>query len=240
MHYVPYVPSYVVGELETGGKIKRKLPDVVVRGGITEFDKDLLRKNNSIGVRVNTGGIDDFVADYDSNGSVSYRTNSDISRMVFDIYMSRYESQVAISRTYISNSIFIKKDSKSYSIGAYFEGCGLNFNYSINRSQGVYKSIRLLVQFSVLQMLGKYYQIPYWRCIEGAQPDQSVINSVKEDFEELDNIKKVKFIKYYAKLHKEKMNMKDFEKDLKSAQEGKKLCNLFIELWSNIPYENIA
>lgn len=46
--YIPYDPSYVINESTTGGNINRALPDVVVAGGITEFDKDLIEKGRDL------------------------------------------------------------------------------------------------------------------------------------------------------------------------------------------------
>ena len=46
--YLPYDPNYVISEASTGGNISRSLPQVVIDGGITEFDKGMIEKSREL------------------------------------------------------------------------------------------------------------------------------------------------------------------------------------------------
>jgi len=46
--YVPYDPQYLLNEAQTGAQINRVLPDIVISGAITEFDKDVYKKKKGL------------------------------------------------------------------------------------------------------------------------------------------------------------------------------------------------
>ena len=244
--YIPYDPSYVINESTTGGNINRALPDVVVAGGITEFDKDLIEKGRDLKTegQVQKG---DWGSKYNYDGGAGYKAGSNLSRMTLDLNLLDYKTQASISGIQVSNTINIRKTNLGWSVGAYFQGCGLSFDYALKKQQGIYSALRMLVELSVLEVLGKYFEIPYWRCLEGAKPDEAMCIRLLEEFNDLQEPNQGTYLKEYLFLHgydnydrskgffseTEKQSLDDVMKKLGATGKG----DLFMKLWMTVPLE---
>jgi curli biogenesis system outer membrane secretion channel CsgG len=244
--YIPYDPSYVINESTTGGNINRALPDVVVAGGITEFDKDLIEKGRDLKTegQVQKG---DWGSKYNYDGGAGYKAGSNLSRMTLDLNLLDYKTQASISGIQVSNTINIRKTNLGWSVGAYFQGCGLSFDYALKKQQGIYSALRMLVELSVLEVLGKYFEIPYWRCLEGAKPDEAMCTRLLEEFNDLQEPNQGAYLKEYLFLHgydnydrskgffseTEKQSLDDVMKKLGATGKG----DLFMKLWMTVPLE---
>lgn len=244
--FIPYDPNYVINESTTGGNINRSLPDIVVAGGITEFEKDLIEKGRDLKTegQVQKG---DWGSKYNYDAGAGYKAGSNLSRMTLDLNLLDYKTQAAISGIQVSNTINIRKTNLGWSIGAYFQGCGLSFDYSLKKQQGIYSALRMLVELSVLEVLGKYFEIPYWRCIEGAQPDQAMCTRMLEEFNDLQENNQGAYLKEYLFLHGydnfDRSNGFFNETEAQALSEVMKKQgvsgkgDLFMKLWMNVPLD---
>jgi len=244
--FIPYDPNYVINESTTGGNISRSLPDIVVAGGITEFEKDLIEKGRDLKMegQVQKG---DWGSKYNADGGAGYKAGSNLSRMTLDLNLLDYKTQAALSGIQVSNTINIRKTNLGWSIGAYFQGCGLSFDYSLKKQQGIYSALRMLVELSVLEVLGKYFEVPYWRCLDGAQPDQAMCTRMLEEFNDLQEANQGAYLKEYLFLsgydtfdrskgffsESEKQSLNEVMKQQGVTGKG----DLFMKLWMNVPLE---
>lgn len=242
--YVPYDPNYIINEANTGGTIHRALPKIVIAGGITEFDKGLIEKNRELKseVSIQKG---DFGSNYSHDGGAGYQSGSSVSRITLDLQLMDYKSQAYLSGIQASNSINIRKTKLGWGIGYFFQGSGMSFQYSLKKKQGKYHALRLLVELSVLEIMGKYFDVPYWKCIDGMEADKAMISRLHDEFSELQTNQQYSYLKEYLFLH----GITGFNRNLNvmTATELAKLeqvkqqyhCNnnsdLFIKLWENIP-----
>ncbi|MFA7230986.1 MAG: hypothetical protein WC071_06920, partial [Victivallaceae bacterium] len=241
--YVPFDPNYVISETTTGGDIQRALPKIVIAGGITEFDKDLIEKKRDLKTKANIG--DNFGSNYNYDGGTSYKAESGVSRMTLDLQLMDYQTQTYISGVQTINSINLRKTELGWAVGFYFEGNGLAFDYSLSKKQGKYHALRLLVELSALEIMGRYFDVPYWRCIENATPDTRMINKLREEFEGLSTVQQYAYLKEYLFFH----GVKGLERgtsgvsdsELTIIRENMKKLNchdyaaLFIKLWETVP-----
>lgn len=242
--YVPYDPNYMINEATTGGTINRALPKVVLTGGITEFDKDMIEKARELKAE---GGVDkgQWGSNYQYDGSTGYNAEESVSRMTFDLSLLDYRTQTAISSSQVSNSINIRKTKLGWGIGAFFEGCGLTFDYTLKKQQGIYYGIRLLVELSTLETLGKYFDVPYWRCIPGATQDTALVNRLREEFGYLGNNEKILYLREYMFFHGYNIDKASpiTQGDVTMINEAMKktgtssYTDLFLNLWETVPIE---
>lgn len=243
--YVPYDPNYVISETTTGGDIKRALPKVVIAGGITEFDKDLIEKKRELKTKADVG--DNFGSNYSYDGGAGYKAGSGISRMTLDLQLMEYQTQTYLSGIQTINSINLRKTELGWSVGFFFEGNGFTFDYSLNKKQGKYQALRLLVELSVLEVLGRYFDVPYWKCVEGAPPDTRMLARLKEEFEALNQAQQYAYLKDYLFYHGvpgiERASGGVSDKELAIIKEKMKYFNcpdyasLFLKLWETVPLE---
>ncbi|MFA6101939.1 MAG: hypothetical protein WCV67_02105 [Victivallaceae bacterium] len=243
--YVPYDPNYVINETTTGGDIKRALPKIVIAGGITEFDKELIEKKRELKSKANVG--DNLGSNYNYDGGAGYKAASAISRMTLDLQLMEYQTQTYLSGVQTINSINLRKTELGWSVGFFFEGNGFTFDYSLNKKQGKYQALRLLVDLSVLEVLGKYFDVPYWTCVEGAPPDTRMLARLKEEFETLNQAQQYTYLKEFLFFHGtpgiERSAAGVSDKELAIIKERMKYYNcpdyasLFLKLWETVPLE---
>ena len=242
--YIPYDPQYYVGESTTGGNIQRTLPQIVIAGGITEYAKELIEKQRELKMdaKIQKG---DFGSNYDYDGGVGYKAGESISRIAFDMHLLAYTTQASITGTNVSNSVYLRKTELGWGVGAFFQGIGLTFDYNLRKKQNIYYAIRLLVELSVLESLGKYFDVPYWRVLDGAKSDQAMIFRLKEEFADLPVSEQILYIKEYLFFHGvENVNRGSSELtsgersaiNSKMQQYGvSDYTDLFLQLWENVP-----
>jgi hypothetical protein len=244
--YIPFDPNYVISESTTGGNINRTLPQLVIAGGITEYDKDMIEKSRELKSDVQIQK-DQWGSSHDWDGGAGYKSGSSVSRIALDLHLLDYRTQASIAGLQTSNAITMRKTSLGWGIGAYFDNCGLSFDYSLRKKQGMYYGIRLLVELSVLEVLGKYFDVPYWRCISGAKPDQGMLNRLREEFGDLTEDEQRSYLKEYLFLHGYKVNRASSNFDQREEQilrqtmgKYKVVSNteLFITLWGSVPIES--
>ena len=243
--YIPYDPNYVINESTTGGAISRTLPQVVIAGGITEYDKDMIEKNRELKAE---GKVDkgQWGSSAQYSAGAGYDASESASRIALDLNMLEYTTQTAISHAQTSNAILVRKTKLGWGVGAFFEGCGLTFDYSLKKQQGIHYAIRLLVELSVLETLGKYFDVPYWRCIPDAGEDKALVTKNTEEFDYMQESEKFAYIKEFMFFHGYNIGRAGSqvtEQDMALINEAMKKYNsanyteLFIQLWKTVPIE---
>ncbi len=244
--YLPYDPNYVISEASTGGNINRALPQIVIAGGITEFDKDMIEKQRELRAeaQVQEG---DFGSNYSHDGGLGYTAGGAVSRITVDVQLLDYQTQAYLSGIQAINSVNLRKSKLGWSVGYYFQGIGGGFDYSLSQQQGKYHAIRLLVELSVLEILGKFFDVPYWRCIDQFPPDTSMIKRLTEEFADLSYTDQNAYLEEYLFFHGYSQVDRDGktqnEQDLAAIADAMKKfkCNdrvqLFIKLWESVPID---
>lgn len=171
--YIPYEPIIesnlvAMGKSENGNKIR---PHVMLSGGITEFDRGLVTTTDSsqIGINFDKGGYGVELSDSDK---------SSLASVTLDFNLINIETFAGIPRMQAINGIKLHKATKDDSIGFTIHSATFGASGNIKKIQGRHAAVRLLVQLSMIQIIGRYQNLPYWRLIPGAAPDEVVIDRV--------------------------------------------------------------
>ncbi len=234
--FVPYDVQYIVDEETTGGNIQRLYPEAVVSGGITGFDKDMVEKERAGEVEGGWSG---------ASGGAKYDAGGGVSRVTLDLNMLDYRSQSYYPGVLATNSLLIRKDKFGWGVKASYQEFAVSFDYELKTKQGLYAAIRYLVELSILELFGKYFNVPYWKCIKGASPDTNMLARLEDNFASLDKKVQILYIKKFLFLH----GYKDIDrtKDTFSAEEQHEVneamqkygvntyTNLFMSLWDTVP-----
>ena len=117
-----------------------------------------------------------------------------------------------------------------------------NFEYELKKKQGKYHAIRLLVELSVLEVLGKYFDVPYWRCVKGSKPNVTMVNRMREEFADLSDAQQLSFLKQYLFFHGYPglaTPAGQLDQNILSSAMTKWQCknktDLFMKLWETVP-----
>ena len=237
---IPYDPTYVFTEKELGKTLDRTLPDLLVKGAITEFDKDMLEKKFE-------AEADYALPNGRSTAGASHDRGSSGGQVALDLQVVAYQTQQIIPGVQTSSKICVMKGENNTSLNLVIEGNGLGVKSGFAKKDGIHAALRLLVEISVLELVGKYCDVPYWRCIEGAPVNQKVVDAYRVGLEDDPNA--IARLKLFAFCHGENIDLqhtdlsaseKEIVAKLKAKYNVTSDVDLITQLWLNVPIKEGA
>lgn len=252
MQYIDYDPTYVLTQDALAERmnpnqradILMEAPEVLISGAITEYDKGLVNKANSMNLDI--GGS---MTGNEFEAGIGADSDAGVSRVAIDLQLVDFATQQLVSGVQTSNSITVSQKSQEKEMGFAMFGSGFGLSGSIKQKQGLHAAIRLLVEMSVLELMGEKYKLPYWRCIEGAKPNQEVIDAYREMLEEEGNDAFTTRLKILAYTHGYDMNLMDLSltdqemgvyQSLKQKYNVSDDIDLLTQLWLTVPLKEGA
>lgn len=174
--YIPYEPEFMQNTVITGYSeyADKILPQVILSGGITEFDRGLVTKGDSLDLDIEVG------SEYGIN--FSDQNKASLASVTLDFNLIDFKTFAGIPRIQAINGIKLNKAVKEDSIGFTIKSATFGAKGEIKKVQGRHAAVRLLVQLSMLQLIGRYQKLPYWQLIPGAVRDELVIDQVLADY----------------------------------------------------------
>ncbi len=239
--FIPYDAQYVMSESNTGGTITRMYPNIVLDGGITGFDKDMFEKEREVEASGGWAG---------AQGGGHINAGANYSRLTLDLNLLDYRTQSYFPGALSSNSILLQQSKLGWGVYGYYMGNGGSFDYDLKKKQGVHAALRTLVEYSILEVLGKYFQVPYWRCVRGANPDEDFIKRVYTAFLELQKdqqqlkIKNLLFLHGFNGIDRSAPEFSGPEegamKEAMRRTSTSTMSDLYIALWKTVPVDTAA
>ncbi|MDR2551293.1 MAG: hypothetical protein LBD10_13945 [Desulfobulbus sp.] len=245
--YIPYSPVYINNQMVTGysnfqGKL---IPDIVLSGGITEFDRGLESRgrNTDFGVttkpfNVNQSWVPGDIISVDYN----QEDKESLARITLDFNLLDFQTMAGVARMQTVNTINVYKAAADKELGFTIFGPTFGLKGTVKKIQGRHAAIRLLVQTSVLQIVGKYLHLPYWKLIPEMKPDQVVLDKIRQDFRNLSQTEKIGemqtclYLKGYNVPVTGQMDSRtqaalaNFKPGARNASD----TELYVELWSSL------
>ncbi|MFZ5573453.1 MAG: DUF4384 domain-containing protein [Thermodesulfobacteriota bacterium] len=196
--YIPYNPSFIQNQMVTGYSSfdDKIIPDVVISGGITEFDRGLETRGNNIdaGAQVDWTGSPSWVPSTTTAVDYGAGEKFGLASITLDFNMIDFRTMTGIARMQTVNTIKVHKALSEQELGITLFGPTFGLKGSIKKVQGRHAAVRMLVQLSMIQIVGKYLVLPYWNLLPNADPDQVVLDGIKKlyyDMAETDRIIKL-------------------------------------------------
>jgi len=186
---VPYDPNFIINDAQTGGKGTRVLPDLLIGGSITEFDKDIEGKSSSV-------NLDVLISHHgtEADTGLGIGKSGKLSRVVLDLYLLDYATHAVIPGAHVSNTVHVMELDKNNDFSFAIWGSGMGIEGTIQRKQGFHKAVRNLVEYSILQLFGKYYDLPYWKLLGMNHVDRDVMKSLRKTFQAKNRRQRIKAI----------------------------------------------
>ncbi|MBN2895846.1 MAG: hypothetical protein JXK05_08175 [Campylobacterales bacterium] len=239
---IDYDPSHqsnmmALGYTQFDQKIK---PDLVISGGITEYDRALQTEKEGVNLDVEHGNVG-LGAAYDQARSVD--------RITIDINLIRFDTWAMIPQMNATNSIKVYMGSNTANIGFSILSNVFGLNGSVKEIQGRHAAVRMLVEMSVVEVLGRYLNLPYWKVLPNGQEDPVVMQNVRKHFMSNSESGRVAMIQMMLFLHGYDMTVDGtLNTDTKNAVDDYGLKNkldvvginraLFEHLFLNVPITN--
>jgi curli biogenesis system outer membrane secretion channel CsgG len=166
-------------ELKGGGATK--IPDYYIRGAVTQLDDNTVRDSKGMGIAL------PFL-DLGTSKDKSY----DLISM--DMSIGDAATRRILPETNTSNTMVITKSGRSGEAGGKIDKMGLSFNKDLSRSEGVGATYRTLIELGLVEALGKFTRVPYWKCldIDSANPD--LMDQVREWYDVASTQERITFV----------------------------------------------
>jgi hypothetical protein len=205
--YIPYDPSYIQNQMITGySNFQNKfIPDVVVSGGITEFDRGLETREKSTdfssrftyeGLPEYPPGLEDQVPYPTEEVDIRYGSagKAGLARITLDFNLLNFNTMSGIPRINTVNTIEVQKVSSKKELGISIFAQAFGRQGKIKKVQGRHAAIRLLVELSMIQIIGRQLILPYWRLLgDDALPDRVVLETASAFYQSLESNQKIVF-----------------------------------------------
>jgi hypothetical protein len=154
----------------TEGNAKMLKPDFYIRGSVTQMDDNAVRTNKGIGIAL------PFL-DLGASKDVSY----DVLSM--DMSVGVAATRRILPETSTSNTMVITKTGKSGEAGGKLAKLGLSFNMDLSQSEGIGAASRTLMELGLIETLGKFTRVPYWRCLDADSTNPAMMAQAQDWFE---------------------------------------------------------
>ncbi len=193
--YIPYNPEnlIILREAQFSNFENKKIPNVVITGGITEFDRGLELRGKSLDFGVDTKPFEN-APDWSPGDIVGVDYGKEklhsVSRITIDFNMLDFQANAGIAQMQTVNTIQVQKAVAETELAFTLFGPTFGIKGNVKKIQGRHAAVRLLVQLSMMQLIGKFFDLPYWRMLPEGEPDSVVVDIVTADFYNMDELTK--------------------------------------------------
>jgi len=193
--YIPYNPAFIQNQMVTGYSTfeNKTIPNVVITGGITEFDRGLETRgsNVDVGAAADLTGAPKWVPSTTVGAEYSEGAKTGLASITVDFNMIDFQTMAGIAKMQTVNTIKVSKAVSEKELGITLFGPTFGLKGSIKKVQGRHAAVRLLVQLSMIQVIGKYLMVPYWNLLPEADPDPVVMDAMKKVYYDMDEATRI-------------------------------------------------
>ncbi|MDQ1330369.1 MAG: hypothetical protein QG578_632, partial [Thermodesulfobacteriota bacterium] len=247
---IQYDPSFMQNQMVTGDSNfdDKLIPDVVISGGITEYDRGLDTRGD--GTDVSAGAEFTGLPDYLPSKEIKLRYgdtgNTGLASITLEFNLLNFRTMPGIPRMSADNSMKVSKAMGEKELGISLFGQSFGRKGSVKKVQGRHAAVRLLVELSMIQVIGKYNGLPYWRLLgDDALPDKDVESAIRKFYFKLGDSDRIFKAQEWLYLHGYELALngqldnatvaalKQYDAGYNPA--NKIDDNLFVRLYSSIP-----
>jgi len=181
--YIPYDPAFIQNQMVTGySSFENKIiPDVILSGGITEFDRGLVTRgeNTDVSGGAEFTGLPDYLPSKEVKLRYGDAGKTGLARITLDFNLLDFQTMTGIAKMNTVNTMEVHKAVAGKELGISLFGQSFGLKGSVKKVQGRHAAVRLLVELSMIQITGKHLVLPYWRLLgDDAVPDKVVMDAL--------------------------------------------------------------
>lgn len=158
----------ILFQMKGGGDTK--VPDYYIRGSVTQMDDNAVRNNKGFGIAL------PFL-------DLGFSKDDAYDLLSMDMSIGDAATRRIIPETSTSNTLVLSKTGRSGEAGGKIGKAGLSFNLDISRSEGVGAASRTLIELGLIETLGKFTRVPYWKCLDAEPTNPMFMEQGREWFE---------------------------------------------------------
>ncbi len=170
-------------------KFKHYNSGIMLYGAITEYDRVTENDKNTLNLGLDFG---DGKSRTDINTSRS--KISMFARMAMDFRVIFSKTSNVVNHASSTNTVYLHQSGTDYSYGISFDGQAIGQAVSFTEVDARHSAIRILIELGLMESIGKYQLIPYWKCFPESNKEQLIkiddINKLQAKDIDLDVINK--------------------------------------------------
>lgn len=138
-------------------------------GALTEYDRILANKTRDGDLSVEAGGGSGI-----TNLELSATEVVNVARMTMDFRIAYAAAGDVVNNTSSSNTVMVYQRGSDRSFGLSVDGNSIGYSTSSSLVDARHKAIRLLIEWGLIETLGRYTLVPYWKCLPNSKNSQLV------------------------------------------------------------------
>jgi hypothetical protein len=143
-----------------------------LQGSVSQLDESVVKRQRDGAVCLNRLCIG--AAESDSFNAIG-----------LDLSIIRTSDLSLVPGVTSGNSVLITKHGNGEDGELHMDKFGVNFNFSMSRSEGQSQALRSLVELGSIEVYGKLLKIPYWTCLGNAADQADVSAEISDWWESL-------------------------------------------------------
>lgn len=156
-------------------------PDYYIRGAITQLDSGVV--DSHVG-----GGVSLPFADFGMD-------KSEVASVVsMDMNIGNFSTREIMPGFSSNNSMAVVRTGNSGDAGGRIKKAGLFINIGMNRSEGMHQSVRTLLELSLIEVVGKLTQTPYWECLNIESTNPTFMSQARTWYDQMPTDQRVAYI----------------------------------------------
>jgi hypothetical protein len=145
-------------------------PDFTIRGSVSQFDENVVRKQGDVGL-----GVGAVSAGYAKQGTASV--------LALDLSMINTQTLNLIPGVTSKNSVLVLKSGTGADGEVNTRKFGVNFSFVLSQSEGTAQALRTLAELASIELIGKLTKVPYWTCLGAPDTDEAVVAEITDWWE---------------------------------------------------------
>lgn len=163
------------------GDASRKMPDYYIRGSISQMDSNAASSNKGVGFSL---PFLDF----------GYSKDESFDLISMDMSIGEAATRKILPVTSTSNTMVIRKGGRSNEGGGKLGKLGLSFNVDLSQTEGLGATTRTLIELGLIESLGKFTQVPYWKCLDTDITNPVIRDQAREGFDNMKEKDRILFV----------------------------------------------
>jgi hypothetical protein len=178
------------------GQMEVRRPQIYISGGVAYSDTNVVSKRRNVGISGrSSSGTDGASTAQGSEGDAGYSWDTGASVLALDLHMGDFNSRTLLPGLESSNEIVIGQAGKALDLGGRIKKFGFQFEIASNASQGSGAAFRTLVDFSMIELIGKWARLPYWQCLQIDQVHPEMQRQMLEWYEDMSKADRIMLAK---------------------------------------------
>lgn len=150
------------------GDVYKNIPQYDIRGSISQYDKDVVQTDTSLGLfGRGTGGLGKTKA-------------ASLDVMTLDLSAVDTRDMSVVHGVTSKNTIAIYSKGNSLDADARIDKLGVYFDMTLSRSEGKSQALRNLMELASIEIIGKLTKVPYWTCLGTKSPSEILKDKSKK------------------------------------------------------------